>query len=57
MYRFARCSESLRNTNELACKGIRYGVSETEAHQSIMQAYILLGELIRACDEEYSSVL
>lgn len=41
----------LETTNELACKGVRYGVSETEAHQSIIQAYILLGALIRACGD------
>lgn len=36
---------------------MHYGIGETEAHQSIMQAYILLGDLIRACDQASSSVL
>jgi len=47
----------LETTNELACKGVRYGVSETEAHQSIIQAYLLLGALIRACCEGVSPIL
>ena len=47
----------LETTNELARKRIRYVIGETEAHQSIMQAYILLGELIRVYDQESSSIL